>query len=88
MCKSQFIWKIFDKEKNDLSVYDDVTKMFHFSSYLSTDDKTLLRIISLEMGVFFSGHTETIATGFEGTESNVGVIAIGLYNGMWAYGGW
>ena len=35
-----------------------------------------------------SGHTEHLATGFDGTESNVGKIALGLYNGMWAYDGW
>jgi len=34
------------------------------------------------------GHTETLATGFEGTNTNIGQIAIGLYNGMWAYDGW
>ena len=38
--------------------------------------------------IVISGHTQIMATGFEGTESNVGVIAIGLYNGMWAYSGW
>ena len=27
-------------------------------------------------------------TGFDGTETNVGKIAIGLYNGMYAFGGW
>ena len=27
-------------------------------------------------------------TGFDGTETNVGKIAVGLYNGMYAYAGW
>ena len=38
--------------------------------------------------VHFTGHTSYLETGFEGTESNAGKIAIGLYNGMWAYDGW
>jgi len=36
----------------------------------------------------FQGYTEHLATGFEGTETNPGTIAVGLYSGMWAYDGW
>jgi len=34
------------------------------------------------------GFTENLATGFEGTETNPGIIALGLYSGMWSYDGW
>lgn len=34
------------------------------------------------------GYTEHLATGFEGSETNPGKIAIGLYSGMWAFDGW
>ena len=39
---------------------------------------------------YLLGYTEYLHPGaaFEGTESNIGVIAIGFYNGMWAYDGW
>lgn len=36
----------------------------------------------------FQGHTEHLATGFQGSETNPGKIAVGLYSGMWAYDGW
>ncbi len=29
-----------------------------------------------------------LRTGFDGTETNIGKIAVGLYNGMYAYSGW
>jgi L-type amino acid transporter 9 len=35
-----------------------------------------------------SGGTKHIASGFEGTKGSIGPIALGLYNGMWAYDGW
>jgi len=34
------------------------------------------------------GYTENLATGFEGTETDIGVIALGYYSGMFAYDGW
>ncbi|CAD5125696.1 DgyrCDS13902 [Dimorphilus gyrociliatus] len=34
------------------------------------------------------GQTAILATGFTGTNKQVGKIAIGIYNGMWAYDGW
>ena len=34
------------------------------------------------------GNTQYLETGFDGTETNAGKIAIGWYNGMYAYGGW
>lgn len=34
------------------------------------------------------GNTEILATGFSGTNKQVGKIAVGIYNGMWAYDGW
>ena len=36
----------------------------------------------------FSGYTEYLATGFDGSNTNVGEIAIGFYSSMWAYDGW
>ena len=35
-----------------------------------------------------SGHTDYLSSGFSGSGSNPGAIAIGFYNGMWAYDGW
>ncbi len=36
----------------------------------------------------FEGNTQYLSTGFEGTETNPGKIAVGMYNGMFAYSGW
>ena len=38
--------------------------------------------------VFHTGYTTTLESGFKDTESNVGVIALGVYSGMWSYSGW
>ena len=38
--------------------------------------------------MFAAGSTQYLETGFDGTETNVGKIAVGLYNGMYAFGGW
>ncbi len=38
--------------------------------------------------IFILGHTEILSTGFEGTETSVGKIALGVYKGMYAYQGW
>ena len=40
------------------------------------------------MYCLFTGHTQHLSSGFEGTETNPGKIAIAFYNGMWAYDGW
>lgn len=39
---------------------------------------------------FVAGNTQYLdtANSFENTNDNIGAIAIGLYNGMWAYDGW
>lgn len=34
------------------------------------------------------GYTEHLSTGFEGTETDVGLVILGLYGGMFAYDGW
>lgn len=34
------------------------------------------------------GHTEYLASGFEGTTGNPGLLATSFYNGLWAYDGW
>lgn len=31
------------------------------------------------------GHTENLTSGFAGTTSNFGFIALAFYNGLWAY---
>ncbi len=38
--------------------------------------------------IFVSGHTEILSTGFKGTETSAGKIALGVYKGMYAYQGW
>ena len=35
-----------------------------------------------------SGYTDTLATGFEGTNTNAGEIMLGFYSAMWSYDGW
>ena len=34
------------------------------------------------------GHTEHLATGFEGSNTEAGEIMMGFYSAMYAYGGW
>ncbi|XP_055382611.1 b(0,+)-type amino acid transporter 1-like [Condylostylus longicornis] len=34
------------------------------------------------------GNTKNLSSGFEGTTSNPGFIALAFYNGLWAYDGW
>lgn len=34
------------------------------------------------------GHTENLASGFQGTTTSPGHIALAFYNGLWAYDGW
>ncbi|ELU11396.1 hypothetical protein CAPTEDRAFT_194364 [Capitella teleta] len=55
-----------------------------------TGAKLLAMAIIIIGGIvkMIQGHTDILATGFDGTESSPGKIAIGLYNGMWAYDGW
>ncbi len=36
----------------------------------------------------YTGYTDILATGFQGTNNAVGPITLGLYSGMWAYDGW
>ena len=51
----------------------------------------LIAIVIIIFGGFVQlalGNTQYLATGFDGTEKKPGRVAIGLYNGMWAYDGW
>lgn len=34
------------------------------------------------------GKTENLSTGFDGTTTNPGHIALAFYSGLWAYDGW
>lgn len=34
------------------------------------------------------GRTENLSTGFKGTSTNPGYIALAFYSGLWAYDGW
>lgn len=34
------------------------------------------------------GKTENLSSGFEGTTTNPGYIALAFYSGLWAYDGW
>lgn len=34
------------------------------------------------------GNTKNLSTGFQGTTTNPGHIALAFYNGLWAYDGW
>lgn len=38
--------------------------------------------------LLFVGNNEFIQDGFEDTESDVSLIAIAFYNGLWAFDGW
>jgi L-type amino acid transporter 9 len=52
--------------------------------------KLIALIIIIVGGIvmLFKGYTKNLATGFDGTETNPGTIAVGFYSGMWAYDGW
>lgn len=47
-------------------------------------------IVVILGGVYelFKGNTENLSSGFEGTTTNPGNIALAFYNGLWAYDGW
>lgn len=34
------------------------------------------------------GNSKNLSSGFEGTTSDIGKIALAFYNGLWAYDGW
>jgi len=55
-----------------------------------TASKIIALIIIIIGGIvrLGQGYTHNLSNGFGGTEGNVGKIAIGIYNGMWAYDGW
>jgi L-type amino acid transporter 9 len=51
----------------------------------------LVAVVIIIFGGFVQlglGNDQYFSTGFDGTESKPGTVAIGLYNGMWAYDGW
>lgn len=52
--------------------------------------KVLACLIVICGGIYklVGGHTENLSSGFAGTTTNVGHIALAFYNGLWAYDGW
>lgn len=55
---------------------------------LSLSGKPSQCVVFWEVMFHVSGYTEYLENGFEGTNSNAGEIAIGLYSSMFAYDGW
>lgn len=57
---------------------------------LFTIAKLLALLIIIATGIFLiaKGETEYLATGFEGTNSDVGKISLAVYSGLFAYAGW
>lgn len=47
-------------------------------------------IVVILGGVYelYTGNTKNLSSGFEGTTTNAGNIALAFYNGLWAYDGW
>ena len=37
---------------------------------------------------YILGYTEHLEDAFEGTSVTISALAVGFYNGMWAYDGW
>ncbi|ELU12167.1 hypothetical protein CAPTEDRAFT_123368 [Capitella teleta] len=68
----------------------DIPMIAIFSQVIFTAAKLIALCVIIIGGVvkIAQGNTQYLETGFEGTEDNPGRIAIGLYNGMWAYDGW
>lgn len=48
----------------------------------------LVMIIIGGMVYISKGQYKSLSTGFDGTTENVGDIALAIYSGLWAYGGW
>jgi L-type amino acid transporter 9 len=36
----------------------------------------------------FTGETEYLESGFEGSQTSPSIIALAFYDGLWAYDGW
>lgn len=52
--------------------------------------KVLASLIIIFCGVYelAIGNTKNLSSGFKGTTTNPGHIALAFYNGLWAYDGW
>lgn len=52
--------------------------------------KVLACLIVIFGGVYelAIGNTQNLKSGFEGTTTNFGFIALAFYNGLWSYDGW
>ncbi|CAD5111508.1 DgyrCDS814 [Dimorphilus gyrociliatus] len=51
----------------------------------------LLAVFMIIIGGFVrlgQGYTDSLKSGFKGTTTNVGKIALGIYSGLWSYDGW
>jgi L-type amino acid transporter 9 len=66
-----------------VKLYIKINNLFSFC-------KVFACLLVIVMGAYYlaTGHTENLTSGFKGTTSNFGFIALAFYNGLWAYDGW
>lgn len=66
------------------------TKLFVTINNICSIGKVVACVIVIFGGVYelFKGNTKNLSTGFEGTTSSPGKIALAFFNGLWAYDGW
>lgn len=52
--------------------------------------KVIACVIVICGGIYqlYLGNTKNLSSGFDGTTTNPGHIALAFYNGLWAYDGW
>ena len=61
------------------------------NSYARTLSDVLTRnhfVFVFSIYLHISGHTENLATGFQGSNTQAGEILMGFYSAMFAYDGW
>lgn len=65
-------------------------KLFVTINNICSIGKVVACVIVISGGVYelCTGNTKNLSTGFKGTTSNAGKIALAFFNGLWAYDGW
>jgi L-type amino acid transporter 9 len=68
---------------SSVKLYIKINNLFSFC-------KVFCCMIVIVCGAYYLclGHTENLTSGFAGTTTNFGFIALAFYNGLWAYDGW
>lgn len=65
-------------------------KLFVSINNFCSIGKVVACIVVILGGIYelFKGNTKNLSSGFEGTTTNPGNIALAFFNGLWAYDGW